>query len=121
MPTSHGPQVGDTDRPQGDPLMSHDEFASWLPSGQRIVTDRVHPRRAVTPASGPPPLQEDNMRSRYFALLPALLILMVGIVATGYAVGRRVLVGAQQDGSFVVPNGQTLTPAGTHIEVNDRP
>ena len=27
----------------------------------------------------------------------------------------------QPDGRILVPNGQTLTPAGTHIEVNDRP
>src|SRR5262249_10896695 len=30
-------------------------------------------------------------------------------------------VGVQADGRILVPNGQTLTPAGTHIEVNDRP
>src|SRR5262245_24582511 len=65
-----------------------------------------------------------HMRSRQFARLSVsagLLILTIGIAATGYAVGRRVLVGVQQDGSIVVPNGQTLTPTGTHIEVNDRP
>jgi YVTN family beta-propeller protein len=32
-----------------------------------------------------------------------------------------VSVGAQPDGSFVVPTGLTLTPAGVHIDVNDRP
>ena len=31
------------------------------------------------------------------------------------------VVGVQDDGRILVPNGQTLTPAGTHIEVNDRP
>src|SRR5262249_52691770 len=31
------------------------------------------------------------------------------------------VVGVQFDGSIIVPTGQTLTPAGTHIEVNDRP
>src|SRR5262245_41357621 len=63
------------------------------------------------------------MRSRQLARLSVsagLLILTIGLAATAYAVGRR-LVGVQQDGSIVVPNGQTLTPAGTHIEVNDRP
>jgi len=30
-------------------------------------------------------------------------------------------VGPQPDGSFVVPTGQTLTPAGVQIETNDRP
>src|SRR5919106_2277541 len=29
--------------------------------------------------------------------------------------------GAQEDGSFLIPTGQQLTPAGEHIEVNDRP
>src|SRR5215471_10547431 len=62
------------------------------------------------------------MRSRHIARLSAgFLVLTIGIAATGYAIGRSVLVGRQQNGSIVVPNGQTLTPAGTHIEVNDRP
>ncbi len=30
-------------------------------------------------------------------------------------------VGPQPDGSFIVPTGQTITPAGAHIEVADRP
>src|SRR6185295_10547184 len=34
---------------------------------------------------------------------------------------HSVTIGVQPDGSIVVPNGQTLTPAGTHINVNDRP
>ena len=31
------------------------------------------------------------------------------------------LVGRQPNGSVVLPNGQTITPAGAHIEINDRP
>src|SRR5262245_26653830 len=62
------------------------------------------------------------MPSRYRSrLLITLLILTVGIAATTFAFKRSVIVGLQPDGSFVVPNGQTLTPAGTRIEVNDRP
>jgi len=63
------------------------------------------------------------MPSRYRSRLrlTALLILMVGITATGFAFKHRAVVGVQRDGTFLVPNGQPLTPAGTHIEVNDRP
>jgi DNA-binding beta-propeller fold protein YncE len=58
---------------------------------------------------------------RLARLLTGLLILTVGIAATGFAFRQRMVVGVQQDGRILVPNGQTLTPAGTHIEVNDRP
>ncbi|MBL0157743.1 MAG: bifunctional YncE family protein/alkaline phosphatase family protein [Bryobacterales bacterium] len=40
-------------------------------------------------------------------------------VAMGLYVTRR--IGRQDDGSFVIPTGQVLTPAGTHVEVSDRP
>src|SRR5262245_318601 len=50
----------------------------------------------------------------------ALLILTFGIGATVLAV-RTHQVGLQDEGSILVPNGRTLTPAGTHIDVNDRP
>jgi YVTN family beta-propeller protein len=62
------------------------------------------------------------MRSRTIVGRAAitLLIATLGIGTTVLAV-RHQLVGVQQDGSIVVPTGQTLTPAGTHIEVNDRP
>src|SRR4051812_22644650 len=33
----------------------------------------------------------------------------------------QVTIGVQPDDSIVIPTGQTLTPAGRHIEVNDRP
>ena len=54
-------------------------------------------------------------------LLLWLSLIAVPLVAVGVAVKGRALVGAQPDGSFLVPTGQVLTPAGTHIEVNDRP
>src|SRR5436190_7082554 len=30
-------------------------------------------------------------------------------------------IGVQPDGSFLVPTGQRITPAGTHVEISDRP
>ena len=61
------------------------------------------------------------MRTRSRLLWITPLILTVGITATGLAFKHRVAVGVQRDGTILVPNGQTLTPTGTHIEVNDRP
>src|SRR5262245_52621379 len=51
----------------------------------------------------------------------ALLTLTFGIGTTLLAVRTHHLVGVQDDGSILAPNGRTLTPAGTHIGVNDRP
>ena len=50
-----------------------------------------------------------------------ILLFVPGLVATGVAVKRSLSIGVQSDGSIVIPTGQTLTPAGHHIEVNDRP
>jgi YVTN family beta-propeller protein len=50
-----------------------------------------------------------------------LLIISCGIGTTTLALHHRPVVGVQDDGSILVPNGRALTPAGTHIEVNDRP
>src|SRR5262249_32598998 len=50
-----------------------------------------------------------------------LVIATVGIGTTVFAVHHRQVVGVQPDGHILVPNGQTLTPAGVHIETNDRP
>jgi len=62
------------------------------------------------------------MPSRHLArLFIAIVVVTVGIGATALAVRHRALVGVQDGGRFLVPNGQALTPAGTHIEVNDRP
>jgi YVTN family beta-propeller protein len=60
------------------------------------------------------------MRSRTLGRAAITLIVTLGIGTTAMAVRHRV-VGVQHDGSILVPNGQLLTPAGTHIEVNDRP
>ena len=50
-------------------------------------------------------------------MLIAGLLLPVG-VAGFVAIS---LVGVQPNGSILLPNGQTIVPAGTQIEVNDRP
>jgi hypothetical protein len=52
-------------------------------------------------------------------LLSILAVAIVG--AAGFSFRHPLAIGVQRDGSIVVPNGQQLTPAGTHIEVNDRP
>jgi YVTN family beta-propeller protein len=54
-------------------------------------------------------------------LFIAVLVLTLAVGATAFAIRHSLIVGAQSDGRFLVPNGQTLTPAGIHIEVNDRP
>jgi len=50
-----------------------------------------------------------------------LLLLGSATGATAFVVHRMATVGPQPDGAILVPNGQALTPAGAHIEVNDRP
>ena len=56
--------------------------------------------------------------ARFFT---GIVIVTFGVGATALAVRQHLLVGVQDNGRILVPNGQTLTPAGTHIEVNDRP
>src|SRR5215467_11277809 len=61
------------------------------------------------------------MRSRLFrSVAITSLIVTLGVGTTVFAV-RHHVVGVQHDGDILIPNGQTLTPAGTHIDVNDRP
>jgi YVTN family beta-propeller protein len=47
-------------------------------------------------------------------------VALTAITAAAYSV-LRVTVGRQPDGSILIPTGQALTPAGTHLEVSDRP
>ncbi len=61
------------------------------------------------------------MPLRHSGHLLAVSAIAVGISATAFAISHRAVVGVQPDGRILVPNGQTLTPAGTHIEVDDRP
>ena len=53
-------------------------------------------------------------------LLGWSLVTMV-VAGTLFATGRSVTVGVERDGRIIVPTGRALTPAGEHIEVNDRP
>src|SRR5260370_31941770 len=50
-----------------------------------------------------------------------LLLVAVPLIVVGAAVVRHNTIGKQSDGSIVIPTGQLLRPAGTHINVNDRP
>src|SRR6266849_2637600 len=51
-----------------------------------------------------------------------LLIALPLIIAAGcLGVLRYNTIGKQADGSILIPTGQLLRPAGTHIQVNDRP
>src|SRR5262249_30980252 len=52
-------------------------------------------------------------------LWSSLVVLCLG--ATGFAVGDRLVIGVQPDASILVPTGQIVTPAGKHIQVQDRP
>jgi len=47
----------------------------------------------------------------------SVLVLAIGVSA----VVAVLYAGRQPNGSVVLPNGQTITPAGTQLEVNDRP
>jgi YVTN family beta-propeller protein len=62
------------------------------------------------------------MRIRY-APRPLFWLSLVAVFLSVAALAftRHVTIGAQPDGSVLTPVGQVLTPAGTHIEVNDRP
>jgi hypothetical protein len=43
------------------------------------------------------------------------------LIGAGLALERIITVGVQRDGRIMTPTGRALTPAGSHIEVNDRP
>jgi YVTN family beta-propeller protein len=51
----------------------------------------------------------------------AIVSALLAAVALAFSSGRIWKIGRQSDGSYLIPTGQFLTPAGTHIEVNDRP
>src|SRR5688572_20193515 len=50
----------------------------------------------------------------------AIALAAVAVIG-GAAVAVYPRLGKQDDGTYLVPTGQRLTPAGQHIEVNDRP
>ncbi|HUQ95356.1 MAG TPA: alkaline phosphatase family protein [Bryobacteraceae bacterium] len=49
------------------------------------------------------------------------LLALFFAAAITFAVLHSRKIGSQGDGSFLLPTGQSITPAGKHIEVNDRP
>jgi YVTN family beta-propeller protein len=59
-----------------------------------------------------------TIRGRFVVLA---LLVSTGVSASVYAARKLLSAGVQPNGSIVVPTGQTLTPAGSHIAVNDRP
>ncbi len=59
-----------------------------------------------------------KLRSKSACRIPSLL-LVLATAAAAVLTARK--VGIQPDGSILIPTGQTLTPAGTHVEVSDRP
>src|SRR5215467_1713546 len=61
------------------------------------------------------------MRPRFSRRMVLWFSLLASATAAGFAVQHFVVVGVQPDGVIMIPTGQALTPAGAHIEVNDRP
>lgn len=62
------------------------------------------------------------MRARFTR--PFVLVLLIAtIVFTGaaFALRQTTRIGLLSNGSVLIPTGQQLSPAGDHIEVNDRP
>src|SRR5437588_9872562 len=59
------------------------------------------------------------MRRRAVADIAAVSVVCLAAIATEHAI--TAYVGRQPDGSYIIPSGQRLTPAGHHIEVSDRP
>jgi YVTN family beta-propeller protein len=60
-----------------------------------------------------------RIQRQWFVL--SLSLTIVSLAATGMAFRHHFSIGVQPDGRILVPNGQLLSPAGSHIEVNDRP
>src|SRR5262245_43272917 len=58
------------------------------------------------------------LRNRW---VPASALIGFVLIGVGGAVKSNISVGVQPDGRILIPNGRALTPAGEHIEVNDRP
>src|SRR5690242_20411970 len=61
-----------------------------------------------------------NIRQRKF-LMWCVPVLAAVTIATVTAAKGGFVVGVQPDGRIMVPTGRVLTPAGVHIDVNDRP
>src|SRR2546421_6018269 len=59
------------------------------------------------------------MRCRGIGGSAAIVFVCLAAIATEHISNPR--VGRQPDGTYIIPTGQRLTPAGHHIEVSDRP
>lgn len=60
------------------------------------------------------------LRNRRVLLL-SILVLVPALVGADSNFKHSLSIGVQRDASIIIPTGQALTPAGHHIEVNDRP
>ena len=66
----------------------------------------------------------DDKWNATFACMKRIIAYSGGflVLATvAFAVARIDKIGVQPNGRFLIPTGQLLSPAGTHVEVNDRP
>src|SRR5262245_11824323 len=98
--------------------MSRTEFARPFHGLDRFVTSSPYLLTAARRFAPRP--QETRMRHiRYRSFFASALIFVV--IGVGFALKSNVNVGVQPDGRILIPNGRALTPAGEHIEVNDRP
>src|SRR6058998_1401583 len=52
---------------------------------------------------------------------PTAVVAGAALSLAAFALMTTPRIGRQPDGSYIVPTGQTITPAGAHIEVADRP
>jgi YVTN family beta-propeller protein len=52
---------------------------------------------------------------------PAKTVFIILAAATALAGVDQVFVGLQSNGSYIIPTGQTITPAGSHLAVGERP
>src|ERR1700761_243041 len=64
---------------------------------------------------------KESIRSVAFLAVVSLIPLVSNFSISAYAQKTTPVVGNQPDGSILLPNGQTITPQGTQIAVNDRP
>src|SRR4051794_11783185 len=52
---------------------------------------------------------------------PVIAVSVLLLAGSSLAFLSTARIGRQPDGSYLIPTGQSITPAGVHIEVNDRP
>src|SRR5262249_30762647 len=62
-----------------------------------------------------------QMSPRFSTRMVWWVSLLALATAAGFAGRHFIVVGVQPNGVILIPTGQALTPAGDHIEVDDRP